>query len=205
MSDSYTQVQPNSTGDLIAERAITVSGNLVKLQCIVLGDPTTADNYAAVTAQGTQGDFALATQDLKDSGRNPVTIIYDLSTISTTEALLTATLWRGGASTSATTFSVSSGMTFRITSFSLALRPSASTATTTNWNRAALRWTTTTLATTSAPAIAVMASGAAAGGSNANISVDDGYELAAGVIYGISAIAGNTTDVADICITGFEY
>lgn len=92
MSDSYVQVPPNSSGAEVATRQIVVGSNTVQLQCVVLGDPTTADSYAAVTAKGTQGAFALAAQDMKDAGRTPITL-YAVPVVGviTTEALFTMT------------------------------------------------------------------------------------------------------------------
>lgn len=208
MSDTYVQVQPNSTGSLIATRQITVNSQNVQLQCFVLGDPTTADHYAAVTAKGTQGAYGLAVQRLHDSGRNPVTLFATPVTGVTAEGLITATQVLGGvAQASATNYTVTSGKTFRITSFTIF---GTQTTTTLEWQRVNLRYTTSgTVATTSGIILTAQTSGLAAVNGVSlmpvSISVSDGFEIPGGANYGVSQIANAISTTIGFTITGFEY
>ena len=209
MSDSYVQVPPNSSGAEVATRQIVVGSNTVQLQCVVLGDPTTADSYAAVTAKGTQGAFALAAQDMKDAGRTPITL-YAVPVVGviTTEALFTMTQVKGGVvESSATNYTVTSGKTFRITSFTVY---GTQTTTTLEWARANMRYTTSgTVTTTSGLILSGQISGIAATSGSAmmpiEIVIPDGYELPSGSSYGVGNLANATSTTIGFTITGFEY
>lgn len=207
MSDSTVQIPPASTGQLVATRQITVASNSVQLQCVVLGDPTTADNYAAVTAKGTQGAFAQAVQELKDAGRNPVTLSIEATVGITTEALASCTRYLGSVSSSGTSFAVSAGKTFRVQSFMVAI---SSTTSSSNNAIARLLWSTTTLATTSniGPMAQIGTSPGGGGTNTANgiaVGIPDGFELAASVNYGISHVEGATTGHVTVQVVGYEY
>jgi len=49
MSDAYVQVLPDSTGKLIDTSELTVDGNTVERQRMVIADPTQASNLAEVS------------------------------------------------------------------------------------------------------------------------------------------------------------
>ena len=164
-------------------------------------------NVASVTAKGTQGVEALTVQEYKDSGRNPVTVWVDnqagatatASTLFPTQTRVTGT----GTTSSGTTFAVTSGKTFRLTSFSM----SVNGGTTTSTARVYLRSSFSTAATSaSSPPIAMLAAAAPASTSgNAQMVFSDGYELASGTTFGIANVSGATTCLVTVTITGFEY
>lgn len=207
MSDSTVQIPPASTGQLVATRQITVSSNSVQLQCIVVGDPTTADNYGAVVAKGTQGAFAQAVQELKDAGRNPVTLMGTATATTTTAGTIfpSATRWLGSVSSSGSSFAVTTGKTFRVQSIMVAISSSTSTS---NNVLGQLLWSTTTLAATSpgGPAARAGTPSSTTGSLGSSIvPIPDGFELAASVNYGLAQTSSATTGTVTIQVVGYEY
>jgi len=213
MSDSYVQVAPNSTGAEVATRQIVVSGNTVQLQCVVLGDPSTADYYVGVQPKGTQGTYAAMTQDFKDSGRTPITLFVIPVAGQTAETLMTITQMKGGVTeTAATNYTVTSGKTFRITSFNLF---GTQTVTTSTWARGFMRYTTsgtvTTTTTGAGPSPCVLMAQTAGITTTTcsmtplNLNIDDGYEIPSGSNYGISSQCLSANCTVGMCVTGFEY
>lgn len=209
MSDSSVTVYNTTSGAVVATRQVVVSGNTVQLQCVVLGDPSTADSYAAVTAKGTQGAFGMASQDLKDAGRNPITLYATpVAGNGATEVLMTITQVKGGVSqAAATNYTVTSGKTFRITSFTVF---GTDTTTTNYWIRGTMRYTTSgTVASTSGPIMMAQTNPVAAVANTpclpVTIPVSDGYEIPSGASYGISQQTQNVSTTIGVCVTGFEY
>ena len=52
MADSYIQVPPDSTGKLLDMSALTTTSGTVQRERVILGDNTTAANYASINASG---------------------------------------------------------------------------------------------------------------------------------------------------------
>lgn len=52
MTDNYVQIPPNSSGLKIDTSEVTVSGNTVERQRIVIADPVNAGEFVGVTAAG---------------------------------------------------------------------------------------------------------------------------------------------------------
>jgi hypothetical protein len=160
------------------------------------------------TTKGTQGATALTTQDLKDSGRNRITFTADRLTPAASDTLVTFVLNKGGTATTAqTTYSVSSGKTFRVQSVYLGVADSTTTAVSV---RVALRENTGgTCAATSAAAVVLNAATpsavAAEGSAGAELSVPDGLEFPASDSMCISAIASTATGTMTITVVGYEY
>ena len=206
MSDSYVQIQPDSTGKYVDCTSLTIGSVTVQRQRIVIADPSTAEAFANIAAKGTQASNAIGIQSFVDSGRNQMAFVLDNANGVTAGALATATLWRGNSSlTTATSYSVTSGKTFRINSFSCSVVNTGATA---SYVRCYLLWSTTTLATTSAVAITLVAAAPAAvtnAGGVADLSLPDGFELPASANFGFMQIASATSCHVTICVTGFEY
>lgn len=172
-----------------------------------IADATYPWRQSGVTAKGVQGTYAQTVQELKDAGRNPITLFGDAVAGVTAEGLMSLVQWKGGASVTATNFTVTSGKTFRVTSMTFS---GVQTTTTVISYKARLRFVTSgTVATTSAVAIAGQTAGfAATNPSGATVwtqPVMDGYELAGGYNYGVSHIESATTCTVTVCITGYEY
>lgn len=210
MTDQYVGLQPDSSGKKIDTSELTVGANTVERQRIVVADPSVATGLAAVTAKGSQGAFALSVQELKNSGRTPVTLFLDEITtttggLTTSEALVTCTLWRNLASSSGTSFSVTSGKTFRITSIEVSCRSVGATASN---SKVRLRANSGTLAITSSVVVGLVAGATNVTNSTGitTISIEDGYELPSGTNYGISHIDSATNTLGlSVVVTGFEY
>src|SRR6185437_1561099 len=77
----------------------------------------TANDVPPTLTKGTQGSTGFSVQDLKDAGRNPITLWVDVIAGITTEALATMNITKGlVAQSAATSYTVSAGKTFRIQS-----------------------------------------------------------------------------------------
>lgn len=176
------------------------------VQGFVLCDPNTAANLAAIVAKGTQGAFAVATQNLIDSGRTPWSAYAATPpTATTTDALMTLTPVSGGtASTAATSLTVPAGKTLRLMGMSITAAAAAATAV---GVQARLRMTATGTLRIDSPIVAAVASGptpAAIGGSSGNqLGFSDGFEFSGTQQFGVS-ISGNG-GVVQVTLFGFLY
>jgi hypothetical protein len=185
-------------------------GNLqVSQMAIQIQDPTTGTQVAAVQPKGTQGTYLLCVQDAKDSGRSKVILTLTKAAAITSEALVTMTIKKGDAApTTGTSYTVTSGKTFRIQSVFLGVTSNSAALV-----NAAIR---VREGAASGGAVAVgsdiiaeleAATSAATSGLGAQASVDfpDGMEITGGQQIGISELASATTAVVTVVIVGFEY
>lgn len=195
------------TGTKIDTRTVG-AGTDEHRQVVVVGDPATAANVAAVTAKGTQGAFAASVQDLKDSGRVKFSAVSARATAGVVaEALMTLTPVRDAVNgTGATTLTVTSGKRLRITGILCSVRASAAVA---SWAAFSLRCNPSGAVTATSPVIAQAEVGTPAQviGSAAQLSFDipDGIEFSGTEQFGISHIAAATTVLETVTIVGFEY
>lgn len=164
----------------------------------------------AVVAQtkGTQATNAIPTQDFKDSGRNRVSFTADRVTPAASDTLVTFTKNVGGTSTaSQTTYTVTSGKTFRIQAVYFSVVTSTTTVISA---RLALRENTGGTCTASSAPVAMMeAAGVTAvaneGVSGTNMAIPDGWEFPAADSICFSAIGSTSTGTMTITIMGYEY
>lgn len=128
------------SGVLLDSVSLTVNSNAVESETVVIRDPGNASQYAEVTAKGTQADYGLGVQDLKDSGRTQFHFSIPAQTASSSStpvAITNITQTSGFAATSGvTSFSIPSGKTLRIVQFSVC--GAAETVTTVSTSKTAL-------------------------------------------------------------------
>lgn len=207
MADADVLVNTLGTGTKIDTRTVG-AGTDEHRQVMVVGDPATAANVAAVTAKGTQGAFAVSVQDLRDSGR----VIFGASSARATagvvsEALMTLTPVRDGVNgTGATSLTVTSGKRLRITGILVTVRASAAVA---SWAAFTLRVNPSAAVTATSPVVAQVEVGTPAQviGSTASIAFDvpDGIEFSGTMQFGVSHVAAATTVLETVTLVGFEY
>jgi len=187
-----------------------VSGNPVQ----VAGSDGTNVREVSLNLKGTQGAYAVATQDLKDAGRN-LTCYYMATQVvsSATDTLVSLTGYKSGAAVAATTTPavVSAGKTYRINMI-IVTYIAVTTAGTIHF---ALRANTSGVVAIGSPEVfeyAIGASAATAGISQTVcIPVPDGLEFAAGTGIGISMQGFGATGTAAavgygmIALKGYEY
>lgn len=168
----------------------------------------------SITAKGTQGAFGLATQDLKDAGRAPVTYYTLIPVLSTsTDTLQSLTGTKGGATVTATTTPavVTTGKTFRIELFSATYIATA----TSGYAMVRLRYNTGGVVAITSPILESHAVGAGtpatanSTGSEAK-SFADGLEVPAGTGIGISVqgftgVTATAVGYVRCSISGYEY
>ncbi len=154
----------------------------------------------SVTVKGTQGARGLAVQELKDAGRVYVTFVLDAIAGVTTEALTSMAINKGGTASSATSYTVTAGKTFRVQSMTACISSSSGT----NSARVRLRSAGTVSATS--PILCTLQAGASSGavGDTTQV-VPDGLEIAAGQQFGLSQIASGTSAIVTCCVIGYEY
>jgi hypothetical protein len=120
---NYIQIQPNSSGLKVDTSELVVGTTTVERQNICFTDPVSAAAIANVQTKANQGVYALAVQDLKDSGRASVCLSSELGgtanwTFSGTEAMANVVVSKiGVAQTNVASYTVTAGKTLRIQSF----------------------------------------------------------------------------------------
>lgn len=207
MADADVLVNTLGTGTKIDTRTVG-TGTDEHRQVMVIGDPATTANVTAVVAKGTQGAFAVATQDLRDSGRVACAFNSARATAGVTvEALMTLTPVRDGvAGTSGTSLAITSTKRLRLTGILCSVRASAAVA---SWAAFTLRHNPAGAVTASSTGVLIpieLGTPAQVIGATATMAFDipDGIELSAGQ-FGISHIAAATTVLETVALVGFEY
>lgn len=227
--DAALPAGSNTIGALTANQSInnaqiagvaTTTGNGVTgtgSQRVTIASDNTAFSVNATPptlTKGTQGATGYSVQNLKDAGRTSL-IFYAVAAaagVTTVETAITLTKASGtAATTTGTSFVVTNGKRFRITSISVATRANAvATAQTTTFN---LRINTAgAVITTSTPLVFSARSATAATASAWDrfmLEIPDGYEiLGDGTLqFGVTANATYAVNAPtwDITIVGFEY
>lgn len=186
----------------------TGSNLVMKLGCVAAGISETR------TLKAIQPLYALPTQDLVDSGRTHVNYyaVAAAAGATTVETAITLTKSSGtAATTTGTSFVITSGKRFRITHLSVATRGNATaTIQSTTFN---LRLNTGGAVTTTSTPIVFSARSATPATASAwdryVIPIPDGFEIAGdGTLqFGMTAAATFTTNAPtwDVTIIGFEY
>jgi len=214
MADGIIQVLPDSTGKKVDTSELTVGANTVERQRIVLADDATAAAVAGVNAKGTQGGYALAVQRLHDAGRSTIQLYTTNVTAGTTatEAAVTLTKAAGTAATSsASSFVITSGKTFRITSIVLGLRghSTATTAIITLSLRVNTGGAVTTTTTPVLLALRAAVPATALAWDRVYFSLPDGLEIAGnGTLqfgFTVNPVFVTNAPTYDVLVTGFEY
>jgi hypothetical protein len=207
MADADILVNTVGTGTKVDTRTVG-AGTDEHRQVMVIGDPATAANVTAVVAKSTQGAFAVATQDLKDSGRVSFVCSSARGVAGvTSEALMTLTPVRDGvAGGTFTTGTITSGKRFRITALIASVRASAAVAT---WAAFTVRFNPSGAATATSPVILQVEVGTPTQviGATQTVAPDipDGIELFSAGQFGISHIAAATTVLETVSLVGYEY
>jgi hypothetical protein len=208
MSESYVQVPPDSSGKLLRARSVTFGTLTEYMETLVIADPTTTGNLQSVNASG-----QASIQQGWNSGRTAVVLVIDRATGVTTEALVSATINRWGATvgivtTASTFYQVTAGKVLRLQSFDADIND---TGTVVASGRVRVRLATSSLAASSPIIInsdigAIGSTVAANEGSNAPpITIPDGLEIPAGWQIGISQVLGSTSTTVSAALIGFEY
>lgn len=242
MANQFVQVNPDSSGKKVQTFENTVGANVVESQGVVLVDTTgtpasilattpvgtenglavrqvgavTVAGTATVTQQaitkGTQGAVGVTTQDLKDAGRQAVTLVWErvAGTAAVESALtnFTSGVRAGAALGAATSYTVTAGKTLRIQSISIAL---TATSTIVNNARFRIRQAASAIANTS-PIIfsydmpwQLLGTVAANDGVSATVPFPDGLEVAGGQQITFTWITAATTCTVSMTIVGYEY
>ena len=203
MTESYVEVGPNSTGTKIRTLEYTEGSNTVDARVTHVGDPSTEAQVVAVNPSN-----QAAVEKLWNSGRNPVAFYADRITGSTSEALSTFTSNNNGTTSSATSYTVTSGKTLRITAWSVTIEE---TSTTKRNGRVRLRAASGAVGTGSpiylmADVGSMTGTGAANEGVTYNSSVEDGIEIPSAYNVAFSLITSNAAGTyISFCFTGYEY
>lgn len=169
-------------------------------------DGTTA--RAVVTSlKGTQGGYALATQDLKDSGRTYLAFTADRVAGVTTETLVTVTQNKAGTTSSVSSYTVTSGKTLRLQSFSATILNSSTAAA---YGRVRLRTAASSIATTSPLLMTIdlgtyNSTAVAGAGQAISVPIPDGLEIASGQQIALSQIVNTTSSTVSVTLVGYEY
>ncbi len=171
----------------------------VRLSPAITGTGTVTVGYAVQTT----GQPVVYSVEAKDIGRTYVTFFIDAVSGITAEALATMTINRGGSTSSATSYTVTGGKTFRIQSCTVAAQE---TNTTVQTSKVRLRSATTVSATS--PILYgtfIATSGNTNNVGNLPQSFPDGLEIAGGQQIGISHLESSTSSNITVSVVGYEY
>lgn len=170
---------------------------------------TVAGQMPAATAKGVQAATFGNMQQPKDSGRSKVLLTLTKTASITTEALLTMTIKKGDATTTAaTTYTVTAGKTLRIQSIFLSatLTIAGVTAVAIRLREGAAAGGTVALASDIIAELEVSANIATIGISGQQTLIyPDGLELTGGQQLAVSELATTVDAAVTIVITGYEY
>lgn len=219
MSDNTVQTGADTiaTDDVTTLNGVASSGVKVQRVKPSYGDDGTARDVSTsfplpvtgpTLTKGTQGTTGHTTQDLKDAGRTAVILSATAVTSVTTVALFTLNIWQAGAVTSATSYTVPAGKTFRVQGIQFGARfATPSTTVTFASARFDLRAISTgTISTASALVYGdtkMAASNAAT--PNSDLAIPDGLEFPAGYVLGVTHVDSAATLALDVLIVGFTY
>jgi hypothetical protein len=202
-------VQPGNTANTTAWK---VDGSAVTQP--VSGTVTSNVGTLPTLTKGTQGSTGISTQDLKDAGRTQVNYyaVAAAAGATATETLLTLTKASANSATATgTSFVITSGKTFRISSISVATRGHATaTIQTTTFN---FRVNTAGACIVTSTPIEFSARSATPATASAwdryMVTIPDGWEIAGNgtITFCVSANATYVTNAPtwDVMITGYEY
>jgi hypothetical protein len=174
--------------------------------------PVDSSDGDLTSAKGTQTTRAIGVQEFKDAGRTRVIFTADAVTPATSETLVTFVKNVGGTATTAqTTYTVTSGKTFRLQAIHVYY---AMTSTTLSEVRVAFRENTGG-ACTAASALAVrLGAGVPAttatsvnheAATQADFTIPDGLEFPAADSLCMSAVATSTSSGLTVTVVGYEY
>ncbi len=197
-------VQPQGTGGNAA--------TATSISQMAAGTDLTNRIIHRLNAKGTQGDFGLAVQNLRDAGRTSVAITsYQAASILTTEALFAAAAFsrsdNGAAPSTGVQFTVTAGKKFRIQSIHVTTKQTGAVATSA---KLALRMLAAGGTITNAsPIVAILDIGsnnAVAGNyMESDMAVPEGFEMPASATYGFTSLSSAVTAVHTITLLGYEY
>ena len=197
-------VQPGNTANTTAWK---VDGSAVTQP--VSGTVTANTGTLPTLTRGTQGSTGFSTQDLKDAGRSSVMITAEAVAGAASEALVTMTWSAGGAATTTgTSYPVTSGKRLRLQCMTITF---VSTATTANTTRIRLRENASGTAIITSPLQWSARVGWATATFIANqsqtqqIDFPDGFEWPGGAGLAISHIEAAANGTIDLALVGFEY
>jgi hypothetical protein len=211
-SGSFNVTQQTSA--LASQACVTVGQSNAGALLATVVQATPANLNATVVGptltKGTQGSAGFSVQDLKDSGRTFVTFTATGIAGVTGEALISFSQNKGGTVTAGvTSYTITSGKTFRIQSINISVRAGAAAV---PFSRCILR-SNTGGATTATSAVVyncgeVFGISATIGvGGQEMINFPDGLEIAGNgtVSFGMSHLDQATTNVINVTICGYEY
>jgi hypothetical protein len=196
-------------GTLAIANLVTVGQPFGQFNHVTLDD-SAGGNAVNTVVKGTQGARALTTQDIKDSGRSYLTLTATAAAGVTSETLFSLSENRAGTVTAAvTSYTITSGKTFRITAMTLSVRAGAAAV---PFSRATLR-SNTAGATVAGSAVVfqlpeVFGISATSGvGGQIAIDIPDGLEIVGNgtVSIGVSHLDQATTNVINFTLCGYEY
>ena len=176
-----------------------------RLQTIKI--PVSSPLPDAPTAKGTQAMLFMPVQEPKDTGRTIKVYTATSVTGVTTEAMLTLTpLTNFTAGSTGSSFSVTSGKTFRIQSIVATIQSTTTTAVSGAVRLRISASGTVTTGTTATASIGTDATSAQNGGGSTNIlHFPDGLEISGTMQFGLSQVAGSTSSTVSASIIGYEY
>jgi hypothetical protein len=168
----------------------------------------TSINAAPALTKGTQPTTGFAVQDLKDSGRTAVVLSVTAVASVTAAALFTMNIWKNGAVSTGTSYTVTAGKTFRIQAIQFGVRFATPSTTVTF---ASARFDLRAIASGALSATSAALYGdtkmavANAPTPNSDLNIPDGLELPSGYVFGMSHVDSATTLLLDALIVGYEY
>jgi hypothetical protein len=216
MSETITPdtiLMTQGSGKLLDAVSLTVGGNSVEIETMVIRDPGNATQYAEVSGKATQSDKALGVQKLRDAGRSIVQLsAYAQTAGATSSPVVITNLVQNSnwvSSTGVTAFLVPANQTLRLESLQVAAIQQSLTTNTTRQNTIYVTIRVATTNTTAALASGAIAAevglplnhqstiGKGTGGIEERV-FEEGIEIPSGMYVGISFHVNNRTEICQL-------
>lgn len=208
MADGRIVTYAGTGGPAVDTSELTVAGNVVERQRIVLASDSAPAGLVGVTTRGVQGAYALAVQPLSEAGRT----IFSLNNTPASAAVVADTLMTltpardGVAAAAATSFGVTTGKALRLTGGFATVRASAAVA---SWSRFTLRINPTGAAVATSPVLIQIEVGTPAqvigATATAPFEIPDGIDFTGTMQFGISRASAATTVLETFSLFGYEF
>ena len=215
MADGIIQLPVDGTGKKRDASELTVGGNTVERERLVIADPTNAAGLTIVSGAnpvGTQYGFVSRPITPQDDGfRTPIILYCDEINSLSTEALVSMTVNKGGVETTAQTkYTVTSGKKLRIQAIIFSVTINTTTG---GQKKGSLRLRASSgTVTVSSPVYLNIVCGSNAlaavnEGTETSTVMSDGLEFPSGWQVGLSEISPGTASRTAIsfCVVGYEY
>lgn len=207
MADDFIQMNPDGSGKKIRTQNRTVGANTVHEQYTITTDETTGNTARVLNTAPAATDYGLVVRPAPPLRTQRTLYIQSQTPSATGPALYTtSSVLNFATATTGTTFTVTSGKTFRVMAMTVTQYNSTTTA---GWARMLLVVNTGGTATATSPIAAQLTATSAAAVANvgecAVVAFPEGIDIPSAASFAVPVTVSATTARFDIALFGYEY